>query len=65
LFVTDARVVRTRSGNAYLIGANRFVEVLVAGPAAVEEGVEGERKVGGGKYDEVQVAEKERGFGYC
>jgi hypothetical protein len=41
LFVADARVIGTRSGNADLIGAEGFVEVLVAGPAAIEEGVEG------------------------
>lgn len=41
LLVAYARVIRARGGNADLSGADGFVEVLVAGPAAVEEGVEG------------------------
>jgi len=43
LIVANARVIGTRSGNANLVDAVGFVEILVAGPAAIEEGVEGKR----------------------
>lgn len=37
--------------------------LVVAGPAVVVQGVEGEAEVGGGEADEVEVAEEEEDFG--
>lgn len=41
------------------------VEIFVAGPSAVEEGIEGEREIGGGEDDEVKVTQEKGSFGYC
>jgi len=62
--ITDLRVIGTRRGNADIARIADALELLVvAGPAVVEEGVEGEREVAGGEDDEVEVAEEEQGFG--
>ena len=43
--------------------ADDLVLLVVAGPAVVEEGVEGEGEVGGGEDDEEEVEQEEEGFG--
>ena len=67
---TDARVIGTGGGDLLdgrvvvgAAGGDDGVVLVVAGPAVVEEGVEGEGEVGGGEDDEEEVEEEEEGFG--
>jgi hypothetical protein len=56
-------VVRTCGLDLPLLVADVGEFLVVAGPAMVPEGVEGEREVGGTEADEVEVAEEEEDFG--
>ena len=54
----DVRVVGAGGGDFARVVADEHVVLVVAGPAMVGQGVEGEAQVRGGEGDEVEVAEE-------
>lgn len=55
----DARIVGACAWDSDGIVADFLIACFIASPAVVQERTKGEREIGGGENDKVEVAEKE------